>query len=200
MTLRPELARIAEMIAPGTRVLDVGCGDGALLEHLSHTKNVDARGLELSQAGVNACVARGLSVVQGDADTDLGDYPDQGFDYAILSQTIQATRNPQRILTELLRISRATIVSFPNFGYWKIRLRLAVTGRMPVTRVLSHPWHQTPNIHLCSIADFVDLTRTLNVRIGRALALNENGSARELSMPGVWDNLTAEGAILLLSK
>ena len=200
MTLRPELARIAEMIAPGTRVLDVGCGDGALLEHLSHTKNVDARGLELSQAGVNACVARGLSVVQGDADTDLGDYPDQGFDFAILSQTIQATRNPQRILTELLRISRATIVSFPNFGYWKIRLRLAVTGRMPVTRVLSHPWHQTPNIHLCSIADFVDLTRTLNVRIGRALALNENGSARELSMPGVWDNLTAEGAILLLSK
>jgi methionine biosynthesis protein MetW len=200
MTLRPELAHIAEMVRPGARVLDVGCGDGALLEHLAKTKGADARGLELSQAGVNACVTRGLSVVQGDADTDLADYPDQGFDYAILSQTIQATRNPKPVLSHLLRISRATIVSFPNFGYWKIRVRLAMAGRMPVTRALSNAWHETPNIHLCSIADFVALTREMDVRIERALALRENGDAVALANPGGWDNLTAEGAIMLLSR
>jgi methionine biosynthesis protein MetW len=194
------LLRIAEMVAPGSRVLDVGCGDGALLEYLSREKGADARGLELGQTGVNACVARGLSVVQGDADTDLQDYPDGGFDFAILSQTIQATRNPNAVLGQLLRISRATIVSFPNFGYWKIRLSLAFSGRMPVTRALSNAWFETPNIHLCSIADFVALTRALGVKIERALALSEDGGARELIAPGGWDNLTAEGAILLLTK
>ena len=200
MILRPDLLRIAEMVAPGSRVLDVGCGDGALLEYLAREKGADARGLELGQSGVNACVARGLSVVQGDADTDLQDYPDGGFDFAILSQTIQATRNPKAVLGQLLRISRATIVSFPNFGYWKIRVSLGIAGRMPVTRALSNAWFETPNIHLCSIADFVALTRTLGVKIERALALGEDGSARELIAPGGWDNLTAEAAILLLTK
>jgi methionine biosynthesis protein MetW len=200
VNLRPDLVRIAEMVAPGSRVLDVGCGDGALLQYLAEEKRVDARGLELGQAGVNACVARGLSVVQGDADTDLQDYPDAAFDYAILSQTIQATRSPQAVLGQLLRISRATIVSFPNFGYWKIRVSIALGGRMPVTRALSNAWFETPNIHLCSIADFVALTQSMGVKIERALALSEDGNARELIAPGGWDNLTAEGAILMLAK
>jgi methionine biosynthesis protein MetW len=200
MTLRSELATIATLVAPGARVLDVGCGDGALLEHLATAKGVDARGLELSQAGVNACVSRGLSVVQGDADADLRDYPDGAFDYAILSQTIQATRNPKAVLGQLLRIARATIVSFPNFGYWKIRLKLAASGRMPVTKALTHPWHETPNIHLCSIADFVDLAKETGAAIGRVIALSESGRARDVLNPGYWDNLTAEAAIFLLTR
>lgn len=198
--LRPELIHIAEMVEPSSRVLDVGCGDGALLEHLARTKSVDARGIELSQAGVNASVAHGLSVIQGDADTDLAEYPSRAFDYVILSQTIQATRQPKVVLEHLLRIGRYVIVSIPNFGFWKIRLKLAFTGRMPITGMLSHPWYETPNIHLCTIADFVALSRTVDARIERALAVDESGDVRALSAPGYWDNLTAAGAIFLLSR
>ncbi len=198
--LRPELVRIADMVEPSSRVLDVGCGDGALLEYLARTKNVDARGIELSQAGVNASVAHGLSVIQGDADTDLVEYPSRAFDFVILSQTIQATRQPKLVLEQLLRIGRFVIVSFPNFGFWKVRLKLALSGRMPITGTLTHPWHETPNIHLCTIADFVALARELDARIDRALAVDESGDVRALSVPGYWDNLTAEGAIFLLSR
>src|SRR5580704_1365205 len=158
-TLRPELAAIADMIRPETRVLDVGCGDGALLEHLVKTRNVDGRGIELSQQNVNACVARGLSVVQGDADTDLSEYPEGVFDAVILSQTIQATEKPLKVLTDMLRIGRRVAVSLPNFGYWKVRASLLACGRMPRTRTLDYTWYDTPNIHLCTLADFVDLTR-----------------------------------------
>jgi len=198
--LRPELVRIAEMVEASARVLDVGCGDGALLEHLARTKNVDARGIELSQAGVNASVARGLSVIQGDADTDLAEYPPRAFDFVILSQTIQATRQPKIVLEQLLRIGRCVIVSIPNFGFWKIRVKLALHGRMPITGMLSHPWYETPNIHLCTIADFVALARQLDARIERALAVDESGEVRALSQPGYFDNLTAAGAIFLLSR
>ena len=131
---------IAEMVAPGSRVLDVGCGDGALLQLLTETKAVDGRGMELSRERVNACVTRGLSVIQGDADRDLADYPDQAFDYAILSLTIQATRYPKTVIENLLRIGRYAIVSFPNFGHWKIRAQLLLTGRMPMTENLPEPW------------------------------------------------------------
>ena len=197
--LRKELLRIAEMVPASARVLDVGCGSGDLIEHLARTKGADARGIELSQEGVNACVAKGLPVIQGDADTDLGDYPAQSFDFAILSQTIQATRKPKAVLGQLLRIGKRVIVSFPNFGFWKVRLKLALTGRMPRTGVLSHPWHETPNIHLCTIADFVTLTQEVGASIERSLAVEEGGDVRELNVPGYWDNLTAEGAIFLLT-
>jgi methionine biosynthesis protein MetW len=196
--LRPDLAAIAEMIPQGARVLDVGCGDGALLEHLLTTKRVDGRGLELSQQKVNACVARGLAVVQGDADTDLGEYPSQVFDVVILSLTIQATRNPKRVLGEMLRIGKHTAVSLPNFGHWRIRLSLLAHGRMPRTKALDYAWYETPNIHLCTIADFVGMARETGAEIERAYALREDGETRAMR-PQAWGpNLMAQGAIFLL--
>lgn len=196
--LRPDLAAIAEIIPQNARVLDIGCGDGALLEHLAATKNVDGRGLELSQQNVNACVARGLSVVQGDADTDLGDYPAQIFDVAILSQTIQATYSPKTVLAQLLRIGKLTAVSFPNFGHWRIRLSLLANGRMPQTKTLGYSWHETPNIHLCTIADFVALAEEVGGVVQSALALRKDGHTQEMQAHSWGPNLMAEGAIFFL--
>src|ERR1700753_2598465 len=185
MTLRPDLAAIAAMIPQGARILDVGCGDGQLLEHLKRTKNVDGRGLELSQQNLNACVARGLAVIQGDADTDLHEYPSQVFDIVILSQTIQATYDPSRVLEHLLRIGKRTIVSLPNFGHWRVRLSLLFNGRMPQTKALGYSWHDTPNIHLCTIADFVSLAQETNGVIESALALDGKGDTRPMR-PDAW--------------
>ena len=204
--LRPDLAAIAAMIRPGTRVLDVGCGDGALLEHLVQTKGVDGRGIELSQQNVNACVARGLSVMQGDADTDLSEYPSGAFDAVILSNTIQATEQPRLVLEHLLRIGRRTAVSLPNFGYWKVRLALLATGRMPRTKNLDYSWFDTPNIHLCTLSDFLDLTRLCDASVVEAHALNEKGESRAMDTGTLnsgrlgGPNLTAPGAIFLLKK
>ena len=197
-SLRPELAAIADMIRPGTRVLDVGCGDGALLEHLVRAKGVDGRGIEISQQNVNACVARGLSVVQGDADTDLAEYPAGVFDAVILSQTIQATEKPERVLTDMLRIGRRVAVSLPNFGYWKVRLSLALLGRMPRTRTLDYNWYDTPNIHLCSIDDFRALCRTMGVRIERAIVLDRN--SKPINLPPLAANLLGEQAVFMLRR
>src|SRR5437763_6147252 len=147
---------VAQMVEGGSKVLDVGCGEGDLLQ-LLETRGIDGRGIELSREGVNRCVARGLAVVQGDADTDLVNYPDDAFDYVILSQTLQATRQPKVVLENLLRIGRRAIVSFPNFGFWRMRLRLLVCGYMPCTENLPASWYDTANIHFCTIKDFVEL-------------------------------------------
>ena len=189
---------IAEMVAPGSRALDVGCGDGALLQLLTETKAVDGRGVELSRERVNACVKRGLSVIQGDADRDLADYPDQAFDYAILSLTIQATANPHIVLANLLRIGRRAIVSFPNFGHWSVRAQLLFTGRMPMTHNLPEPWYSTPNAHLCTIKDFVDLVKLVDAEVEQAVAFNTKGRRLPIHNTLSFGNLVGEKAVFLL--
>ncbi|PVE26066.1 methionine biosynthesis protein MetW [Microvirga sp. KLBC 81] len=195
---RLDFLLVAEMVEPGSRVLDIGCGDGALLSLLRERKNVDGRGIEISREGVNACLAKGLPVIQGDADTDLADYPDDAFDYVILSQTIQATRQPRVVLEHLLRIGRRAIVSFPNFGHWRVRVDLALKGRMPVTENLPYSWYDTPNIHFCTIRDFVELCREVGAQMEKAVALNAGGRPMQVSLPWwVWNLLGDQGVFLL---
>jgi methionine biosynthesis protein MetW len=198
--IRVDLQLIAEMIKPGSRVLDVGCGDGALLDWLQHNKDVDGRGIEWSQAGVNACVRQGLSVIQGDAETDLRDYPSDAFDCVILSQTLQATYDPRIVLAEVVRIGRRAIVSFPNFGVWHIRLSLLASGRMPVTDSLSSAWYETPNIHLCTISDFVELCEELDIVIEHGMVLDSAGRPRHLRAPGFLANLLGEQGLFVLKR
>ena len=197
--LRRDLRLIADMIAPGARVLDIGCGDGALLAYLARRKNVDGRGIELSQSGVNACVGHGMSVIQGDADSDLEAYPKGAFDVVVLSQTLQATRNPRRVVEALVRIGRRAIVSFPNFGFWRIRLKLLLGGRMPVSQLLPNPWYETPNIHLCTIRDFVALCDELGVRVERSVTLDRHGRPFSLDPHGSLANLLAEQGVFVLT-
>ncbi len=191
---------IAEMVARKARVLDVGCEDGDLLELLAETREVDGRGVEISREGVNRCVARGLSVIQGDADTDLTNYPDNAFDYAILSLTIQATRNPRFVMEQLLRIARHAIISLPNFAHWRIRLKFLANGRMPVTGSLPYSWYDSPNIHLCSISDFVALCDLIDARIERRVALDSAGQRLGLGIPPMLQNLFGTQAVFLMTK
>jgi methionine biosynthesis protein MetW len=197
---RVDLLMIADMVEPGSRVLDVGCGDGALLTILSERRRVDARGIELSRDGVASCVARGLAVIQGDADTDLSEYPDDSFDYVILSQTIQATRNPRRVLEQMLRVGRRAIVSFPNFGHWRVRTTLLFRGRMPVTENLPDAWYETPNIHFCTIHDFHDLVQAVGAVMERAQALDASGTPLRLNAPWWFWNVFGEQAVFLLRR
>jgi methionine biosynthesis protein MetW len=200
LSTRVDLLLLAEMVEPGSRVLDVGCGDGTLLRILAETRDVDARGLEIQQSGVNQCVARGLSVVQGDADTDLVNYPDNAFDYAILSQTIQTTHRPRDVLEQLLRIGSRAIVSFPNFGHWRVRSQIMFSGRMPVTKNLSFAWYDTPNIHFCTIKDFIALCDELGAKVERSVALNAQGQRLGVNIPLFMQNLLGQQAIFLLSR
>ncbi|MES2045009.1 MAG: methionine biosynthesis protein MetW [Pseudomonadota bacterium] len=195
MSLRPDLAIIADNIARGTRVLDVGCGDGALMAALRDNRQVDARGLEIDAGNVAAAVSRGLSVIQGDADSDLAGYPDGSFDYAILSQTLQTTRAPDVVLEQLLRIGQRAFVSFPNFAHWRVRLSLLWGGRMPVTRLLPVAWYATPNIHHVTIDDFRALVRERNITVEGEWFLS--GDKRTTSAAA---NFLAEHAIFLLRR
>ena len=193
MTLRTDLAVIARHVAQGSRVLDIGCGDGALMAALRDTRGVDARGLEIDARNVASAVARGLSVIQGDADIDLAGYPDASFDYAILSQTLQTARAPDLVLDQLLRIGHRAFVSFPNFAHWRVRLSLLWGGRMPVTRQLPERWYDTPNIHHVTIDDFREFLRQRGVVIERSWFLS--GDKQTTSAAA---NLLAEHAIFLL--
>ncbi|HRN84053.1 MAG TPA: methionine biosynthesis protein MetW [Hyphomicrobium sp.] len=197
---RADHALIAEMVEPGSRVLDVGCGDGALLKLLAEEKGVDGRGVELSREKVNLCVQSGLAVIQGDADQDLADYPDQAFDYAILSLTIQATRDPKTVLTNLLRIGRRAIVSFPNFGHWRVRTQLLFTGRMPMTPNLPEPWFSTADAHLCTIKDFVDLVALVDAEVEEAVAFNSQGRRLPIKKSISLQNLLGEKAVFKLKR
>lgn len=211
--LRRDLQLIADMIAPGARVLDIGCGDGSLLDHLVHVKDVDGRGIELSQAGVNATVSQGLSVIQGDADTDLIHYPDDAFDYVVLSQTLQATRNPREVLQQLVRIGRRAVVSFTNVGHWRLRWRFLCQGRVPaingrdvgmeIVAARHEPgesWYDTPNIHLCTIRDFSELCAELKLEMERVVSLGHNGAVWEINRIGAVANLRGELGIFLLAR
>ncbi len=200
-SLRIDLRLIADMVEPGSRALDVGCGDGELLDYLNREKQVDGRGIELSSDGVNACVSSGLSVIQGDADQDLDDYPNQSFDFAILGQTLQATHEPHNVLKNLVRIGKHAIVSFPNFGYWQVRASLMFLGKMPQTKTLSYNWYDTPNIHFCTIMDFVALCQTLGIKIENGIALDRQGKTRKIGTKGMsFSNLFGEQAIFLLKS
>lgn len=194
MALRPDLAIIADAVPATSRVLDVGCGDGELMVALRN-KGVDARGLEIDPANVTAAIARGQSVVQGDANRDLADYPDDAFDYAILSQTLQTTERPDRVVDELLRIAPRAFVSFPNFAHWRVRLALLWGGRMPVTRSIPIAWYETPNIHHVTVSDFRDLVRAKGIRVERVWHLSGDKPASDAAAS--W---RAEHAIFLISR
>lgn len=194
--LRADLKFIANLVTSGSRILDIGCSGGELLEHLARSKHADARGVEIEQHNVSLCVKSGLAVIQGDVDTDLKFYPDQCFDYVISSQMLQATRYPKLVLEETLRIGKKVIISIPNFGYWYNRLHLAIYGKMPVSKSLPYAWYDTPNIHFCTINDFENLCRLIGAKIEQSYFLAPCGS-KDLSLLA---NFRAETGVFVLSK
>ncbi|MCK0069165.1 methionine biosynthesis protein MetW [Kordiimonas laminariae] len=197
-TLRKDLQLIADMIEPENRVLDVGCDDGALLDYLVNEKGIDGRGIEISQKGVNSCVAKGLFVVQGDADNDLHEYPDNTFDYVILSKALQAMHQPREVMLNLLRIGKRAIVTIPNFGQWRVRFSLLTRGRMPVTKALDKTWYNTSNIHFCTITDLFDLIEQENLKVAEFVPHMSDGT--RLNMGRKRANWHADQALFLLEK
>ena len=199
-SIRIDLQLIADMIEPNTRVLDAGCGNGALLDYLGNFKQVDGRGIEISTDGVKACVSAGLSVIQGDVETDLKDYPDKSFDYVVLSQTLQAMRDPKEVLRQLTRIGNRAIISFPNFGYWRYRLYILLRGRMPVSKTIPYQWYDTPNIHFCTIQDFQLLAGEMGLTIEKRLFLGSTDKSEFAGVTQLCPNWFGEQAVYLLRK
>ena len=199
-TERQDFREILRLVRPGARVLDVGCGEGELLALLRDEKGVDGRGLEIRAEQVSACIAKGIAAMQGDADRDLDEFPPKSFDYVILSQTLQAVQAPKAVLSALVRLANHAIVSFPNFGHWRVRTSLFVKGRMPDTPALPVPWYETPNIHLCTLADFVGLATDLDLRIEACAALSANKPARLINPRSEIENWRAESVLFLLSR
>ncbi|MGE3713175.1 MAG: methionine biosynthesis protein MetW [Alphaproteobacteria bacterium] len=198
--LRHDLRVIAELVQPRSTLLDIGCGEGDLMHWLSEHKEVKVRGMELGLAGVNAAISKGLSVIQGDANTDLKHYPAGVYDYVVLSQTLQALNNPRDVLEQMVRIGRHAIVSVPNFGHWKNRLYLACKGRMPVTKTLSYQWYDTPNIHFCTITDFVLLCRELGLTIEKRLYVTHQGEINHFRSSGLWANMFGEQGVFMVRQ
>mgnify|MGYP000005546289 FL=1 len=196
--LRKDLNLIANLIEDNSKIIDIGCGDGELLDFLNKNKNAKIQGLEIDQKKVNKCVAKGLSVIQGDADKDLSLYPEKSFEYVILSQTIQATLEPKKILSELTRIGEKVIVSIPNFGFWRVRLDLLFKGKMPITRKLNSTWFDTDNIHLCTIFDFLELCDQLNLKVKQTVTITSKKQKKFSGKPSIKENIFAEEAIFLI--
>ena len=172
--MKKEFKVIADLLPKNVRVLDVGCGDGSLMDLLIREKNIEARGLELVEENVKKCIYKGLSVIEGNAETELHQFPSQSFDFVVLSQTLQAFYNPEKVLKDLLRIGKSVIISIPNFGYWKVRTKLLFFGKMPVTKTLPNTWYNTPNLHMCTIKDFFDFCLEKNIKIKKAVGINED--------------------------
>jgi len=198
--MKKEFKVISDLIEEKSRALDIGCGDGNLMEYLIQNKTKDIRGLEISKEKVQNCLSKGLAVIEGDAENDLKQFPNKSFDYVILSQTLQAFLNPDKVIKELLRVGKKAIVTIPNFGHWKVRIKLLINGTMPLTKNLPYEWHNTPNLHMCTIKDFFVFCEKRNIKIFRSLALNQE-KISEIDIKNLnYKNLISDLGIFLIEK
>ena len=198
--MKKEFKIISELIEDNTRVLDVGCGDGTLMKYLKDEKNVDTRGLEISKNNIQNCTGKGLTVIEGNAEKDLHQFPNLSFDYVILSQTLQAFYNPEKVIDDLLRLANKAIVTIPNFGYWKVRMHLLLKGTMPVTETLPNEWYNTPNLHMCTIKDFFNFCSKKKIELYKSIALNGEKTSKINSGNINIKNLSSELGIFLIKK
>ena len=198
--MKKEFKIISDLIESNTRVLDVGCGDGTLMEFLKNYKKLDIRGIEISKNNVQQCIGRGLTVIEGDAEKDLSQFPDGSFDFVILSQTLQAFLNPEKVISELLRVGKKAIVTIPNFGYWKVRLHLLIKGTMPITRTLPDEWYNTPNLHMCTIKDFFNFCENRKINLYKSIALHNLKSSKITNANLALKNLTSVLGIFLIER
>tara|TARA_Y100000590_G_scaffold82760_1_gene92241 strand:- start:740 stop:1336 length:597 start_codon:yes stop_codon:yes gene_type:complete len=198
--MKKEFKIISGLIENSTRVLDVGCGDGTLMKFLKDEKNVDTRGLEISKENVQNCISKGLSIIEGNAEKDLHQFPNLSFDYVVLSQTLQAFYNPEKVIDDLLRVAKNAIVTIPNFGYWKVRIHLLIKGTMPVTNTLPNEWYNTPNLHMCSIKDFYNFCSKKKIDLSKSIALNGEKTSNINKANINIKNLSSELGIFLIKK